>query len=124
MKAKRSYLEGLFEGSIQRHQLPEPVREYPFRGWRFDFAWPDLKIFVEIDGGTYNGGHHVSPIGYERDCKKSNQAQLEGWVVLRADRNMANSYEFAMVVKKMILRRIHLWSQKTEKQSFGNTQDN
>lgn len=106
LRSHRSYLEALFEAQIQHHGMPEPVREFGFRGWRFDFAWPSLKIAVEIDGGTYIGGAHVRGKGYERDCKKNNAAQLNGWVVLRADRNMVGTYEFAVTVKKMIIRRI------------------
>jgi very-short-patch-repair endonuclease len=106
LRSQRSYLEALFEGQIQHHKMPEPVREFTFRCWRFDFAWPTLKIAVEIDGGTYIGGDHVRGQGYERDCKKNNAAQLEGWVVLRADRNMVGTYEFACVIKRMINRRL------------------
>lgn len=106
LQGKRSYLEDIFDKSIKRYSLPEPIREYPFRGWRFDYCWPQVKVFVEIDGGTYMGGHHVVGKGYERDCKKNNQAQLEGWIVLRADRNMANTFEFATIVKKTIQRRM------------------
>ena len=105
-RSQRSYLEALFERQIQQHGFPEPVREFYFRGWRFDFAWPSLKIALEIDGGTYIGGAHVRRKGYERDCKKNNAAQLEGWIVLRADRNMVGTYEFACVVKRALIRRI------------------
>ena len=105
-RSQRSYLEALFESQIQTHGMPEPVREFYFLGWRFDFAWPTLKIAVEIDGGTYIGGDHVRGKGYERDCKKNNAAQLQGWIVLRADRNMVGTYEFSCVVKKAIIRRI------------------
>lgn len=34
--------------------LPEPVREFrfhPVRGWRADFAWPEHKLLLEIEGG-------------------------------------------------------------------------
>ena len=106
LRSQRSYLEAIFEQQIRTHGMPEPMREFEFRGWRFDFAWPALKIAVEIDGGTYIGGAHVRGKGYERDCKKNNAAQLEGWVVLRADRNMVGTYEFACTVKRAIIRRI------------------
>jgi len=105
-RSQRSYLEALFERQVHEHGMPEPIREFYFKGWRFDFAWPTLKIAVEIDGGTYIGGAHVRGKGYERDCKKNNAAQCEGWVVLRADRNMVGTYEFACVVKRVLIRRI------------------
>ena len=106
LRSQRSYLEALFERQIQEHSFPQPVREFYFMGWRFDFAWPELKIAVEIDGGTYIGGDHVRGKGYERDCKKNNKAQCAGWMVLRADRNMVGTYEFACDVKRALIRRI------------------
>lgn len=64
----------------------EPVTEYRFarpRRWRFDFAWPDLRIAVEIEGGVYTRGRHVRPGGYQGDIEKYNAAVLAGWRVLR-----------------------------------------
>ena len=108
MAYKISHLEEAFERSILRYELPQPVREYKFHNWRYDFAWPRLKVFVEIDGGTFNGGDHARGKGYQRDCKKNNQAQVEGWAVLRADREMVGTYDFAQIVKKMLLVRVEL----------------
>lgn len=65
---------------------PEPEREFvlhPSRRFRFDFAWPHAKVAVEIEGGTWSQGRHVSGAGYERDCVKYNLAQYLGWRVLR-----------------------------------------
>lgn len=105
-----SYLEAQFERVIQRYGLPEPIREYKFQKWRFDFAWPKLKVAVEIDGGTFASrelpGNHAVGMRYQKDCIKNNAAQLEGWSVLRADREMCGSPEFAVVIKKMLLERI------------------
>jgi hypothetical protein len=36
--------------------LPKPVTQLVFhkhRKWRFDFAWPDVKVAVEIQGGAF-----------------------------------------------------------------------
>lgn len=69
-----------------RWRYPEPVREYRFdstRRWRFDFAWPALKVAVECDGGTFTGGRHVRGTGFEKDAEKLNAAALQGWTVLR-----------------------------------------
>ena len=66
--------------------LPAPAREYRFappRLWRFDYAWPDRRLALEIEGGTYSGGRHVRGKGYQRDCEKYNAAALSGWMVLR-----------------------------------------
>jgi very-short-patch-repair endonuclease len=104
--AQPSYLELQFERTIDRLRLPQPIREFYFHRWRFDFAWPKLKVAVEIDGGTFTGGNHVRGVGYQRDCKKNNKAQLEGWVVMRADREMVAGHEFGEDVRRMLLIRI------------------
>lgn len=51
--------------------------------YRFDYAIPDLKIAIEIEGGIYVFGRHNIPTGYTEDCIKYNIAQNEGWVVYR-----------------------------------------
>lgn len=66
--------------------LPAPEREYRFdseRRWRFDFAWPSLKIAVEVEGGVWIRGRHVRPVGYLADLEKYNRAVVLGWRVLR-----------------------------------------
>jgi len=65
---------------------PSPVREHVFhfhRKWRFDFAWPDYLVAVEIQGGTWINGGHSRGSGFQKDCDKSNDAVLLGWRVLR-----------------------------------------
>lgn len=68
-----------------RNGLPFPVRQLraiPGRKLAFDLAWPAAKVAVEFDGGTYSGGRHVRPDGFERDHVKRALAQLDGWIVL------------------------------------------
>lgn len=55
----------------------------PGRRFRFDFAFPDHMLAVEIDGGTWVQGRHNRPQGYAKDCEKLNLAVLNGWRVLR-----------------------------------------
>jgi very-short-patch-repair endonuclease len=66
--------------------VPEPVREWVFarpRRWRFDLAWWDKSVAVEVDGGAFVGGRHVSGTGFEADCEKHSEAVALGWRVLR-----------------------------------------
>ncbi len=59
-----------------------------WRDWRFDLAWPDQRVAVELEGGTWVQGRHIRPAGYRSDCEKYNVAQLLGWIVLRFTSDM------------------------------------
>ena len=62
------------------------VKEHAFhwtRQWRFDYAIPELKVAVEIDGAVWSYGRHNRPEGYINDLEKLNTAASMGWLVLR-----------------------------------------
>lgn len=76
----------LLLAEIKQEGLPAPVLEHrfhPVRKWRFDLAWPDRKIGMEIDGAVYTSGRHTRGAGFEADCEKLNEALLHGWRVFR-----------------------------------------
>jgi very-short-patch-repair endonuclease len=79
--AKSLAEERFMAGWLATGQLP-PEREHrwhPLRKWRFDFAWPDVLLAVEIDGR----GRHQTIVGVRADCDKMNEAVRLGWRVLR-----------------------------------------
>jgi very-short-patch-repair endonuclease len=53
------------------------------RRWRFDFVIRSLRLAIEVEGGSWVGGGHVSGSGYARNCDKYNSAVLLGWRLLR-----------------------------------------
>lgn len=64
----------------------EVVKEHIFhwtRKWRFDYAIPELKVAIEIDGAVWDYGRHNRPQGYINDMEKLNTAASMGWLVLR-----------------------------------------
>lgn len=77
------------------HAFVRELRFAPDQGdWRFDFAIPELKIGVEVEGGSWlgrpcpvcrlrPGGGHLRGERFESDCEKYNAATLLGWKVLR-----------------------------------------
>jgi very-short-patch-repair endonuclease len=75
-----------FQLILKSLDLPAPVTEHRFhveRKWRFDFAWPDLKVAVEVEGGIWTGGRHTRGAGFLKDMEKYNHAAAAGWCVLR-----------------------------------------
>jgi len=100
-KAKRTALEDKLLADLAKLGLPVPVREYqfhPVREWRFDLSYPDIKLGIECDGGTWSGGRHTTGGGYQRDSEKMNAANLLGWTVLR--------YTGAMIARGQAAREI------------------
>lgn len=69
--------------------VPEWAFALP-RRWRFDFAWLDEHLALEVEGGTWQKGRHTSGIGFEQDCCKYNEAACLGWTVLRVTANMVH----------------------------------
>ena len=65
---KRSEAEKKLLYQLETMELPAPDTEVTFsndRGWRFDFAWSDIMLAIEIEGGTWVGSRHTQPKGFE-----------------------------------------------------------
>jgi very-short-patch-repair endonuclease len=81
--------ERTFETQLRQTGATGWIREFQFeltRGWRFDFAWPDVHVAVEIEGGQWIGGHGGTR--FEQDCVKYAEAAIGGWLVLRVTTDM------------------------------------
>lgn len=68
-------------------QLAIPQAEYrfhPTRKWRFDFAWPQVRLAVEVNGGAFAaaGGRHTRGAGFRSDAEKLSEAAILGWRVI------------------------------------------
>lgn len=87
-KAKTDTQATKFRLLCKHHGLPFPAREvrfHPTRKWRFDWAWEDEKIALEVDGGAFipGGGRHNRGAGFIEDNKKLSAAAALGWRVIR-----------------------------------------
>jgi very-short-patch-repair endonuclease len=100
-----SSLEAQLATQIMLAGLPPPEVEYRFappRRWRFDFAWIDQKLAVEVEGGTWSRGRHTRGGGFAADCEKYNEAALLGWVVLRFTAEMVTSGEALGLIERAL----------------------
>ncbi len=86
-----SHLEDTLAAHIKLLGLPEPIREYtaiPGRRFRWDFAWPNFRLLLEVQGGTWGKGGkggpsaHSGGLAASRDCEKGNLATCAGWRTL------------------------------------------
>lgn len=87
LDARRGRWEQLLDQQLAAVGLPPGQPEFCFappRRWRFDRAWPELLVAVEVEGVTGgDGGRHQRRDGFARDCEKYNAAALAGWTLLR-----------------------------------------
>jgi very-short-patch-repair endonuclease len=76
---------------------------FVFGDWRFDFAWPDRMVAVEVDGGQYiskrPGGRHNT----DQDRHKLNVAAMLGWRVLRFSNQMLEKEKNARAAVRIVL---------------------
>ena len=118
-----SELEDKLAIQIRAAKLPQPTREYRFaahatggtgkgskqrirdaglRDWRFDFAWPELKLAVEVEGGAFVGGRHNRGRGFTEDLRKYQQAQRLGWTIYRTAGELIDSGEALRTIEELI----------------------
>lgn len=91
--------------------IPRPLAEFRFaievgRDWRFDWAWPDHKLALEVDGGGYTRGRHHRFEGFSEDCIKINTAIVLGWRVLRATPQQVSDGTAIDFVKRALAVRV------------------
>lgn len=90
---------GLHHGCRPQFQFAAPERLY-----RSDFAWPEQRVLVEVEGAIWAGGKsgHNSGTGITRDCEKANLATLRGWRTLRFVEKHIKSGEAVRVIREAL----------------------
>jgi very-short-patch-repair endonuclease len=94
----------LLQQKFKDVEVVKELRFHPTRRWRFDYAFPSLKVAVEVDGAVWSGGRHINPAGYINDMEKLNNAASMGWLVLR----ITTDDRFAMKTYELIRNTINL----------------
>lgn len=100
--ARTSPLETRFALLWRALNGPPLEREHRFappRGWRFDFALPEDRVAIEIEGGVWTGGRHNRAKGFINDCEKSNAATALGWRVYRLPGELLNAAYVGALVR-------------------------
>lgn len=118
-----SHLEEALLIQIKAARLPLPEREYRFaalatggigkgvrqrlvaerlKDWRFDFAWPELMLAVEVEGGGWTQGRHTRGEGFLADLKKYGAGQRLGWTIYRTAGELIKSGEALQTIEHLI----------------------
>lgn len=105
-----SHLEILLLEQIRQARLPEPEQQVaiiPKRRYRFDFAYPRLKVAIEVDGGTWKrtsqgrSAGHAHPARITLDNEKRNLARLLGWRVFQVDTTAVHDGSALEIVRRL-----------------------
>lgn len=101
-KRKSAALDFAFQ--CEQNELPPRATEHRFaksigRQWRFDFAFPDYMLAVEIEGLVVRRiagemvctGRHASVQGFREDCLKYASAAVLGWNVIRFEQSQVRA---------------------------------
>jgi very-short-patch-repair endonuclease len=112
--------EDLFAFQCKSRQLPSVERNFRFaqsvkRQWRFDFAFLDAKLAVEVEGLVVHRigtelvctGRHASVDGFRQDCVKYATAALLGWTVLRFEQSQVKTGYAIEMAQKLLFARGH-----------------
>lgn len=100
-------LEELFLAQCIEQGIAPEAREYvaiPRRRFRWDYAWPTLKILVEIQGGVFLRGRsgHTSAAGVRRDATKNNLAVLYGYLPFQFTTDLVRNGSAVRFMKGLI----------------------
>jgi hypothetical protein len=71
---------------LRAQKVPLPLTEQRFhstRRWRFDYAWIEYRVALEVEGGVWIGGRHTTGAGFVKDMEKYNEAACMGWRIIR-----------------------------------------
>ena len=102
-----SELERRFLDLVRRSNLPDPVSQYP-ASWagetgpgRVDFAYPDERIAIELDGRRW----HSDAAAFESDRRRDQRALLQGWRTIRFTWRQVNQHpdEVVAVLSRLLL---------------------
>ena len=108
-KAASKKLEMELLLQIRASGWPEPKLQYKFhesRKWRFDFAWPELLLAVEVNGGTFVSGGHSRGMGQHNDYVKCGEAMALGWTVYVCDTILVRTGEALEMIKTLYNLRV------------------
>lgn len=106
LKAKSAARERAFLANLKALGVVVPIPEYrfhPVRKHRLDFAWPDQKLGLEVEGGVWTRGKHGRGSGIVKDMEKACLLACQGWRLLRVTPDQLTTMETAAMVRTALL---------------------
>lgn len=95
----------IFRRCVEKEVGVALVPEYKFhesRRWRFDFAIPDLRIAIEVEGGIFIYGRHNHAASMLKDFEKYNTAAATGWKILKFTPRQLNEVQTFETIRSAV----------------------
>jgi len=97
------------DGMASLPQLETQFRPLLSRRFRIDFAYPSIRLGIEVDGGIWNRGAHIRPAGRESDMLRDATLMLNGWTIMRfSSKHIYNGLALEIIVAKVAQLTGHL----------------
>jgi very-short-patch-repair endonuclease len=97
--------EHCFLQRLRDREILQPDREYKAiadRRFRIDWAWPEQKLALEVEGGVWTGGRHTRGGGFLADMEKYNLLAVAGWRLLRCQpKELANYATIDLIARAL-----------------------
>lgn len=91
----RSEAERILRRLLKQAGLPQPMTDYVIGRYRADFAWPALKLIVELDSFAFHGHRRA----FHDDRRRTAWLTAQGWSVLPVTAKQLKTEPFVVVAR-------------------------
>lgn len=82
--------------------IRERLKNSGLKDWRFDFAWLNNMLAVEVEGGGWVNGRHNRGKGFDNDITKYHHATRLGWTVYRCSGKLIKNGEASALIVELV----------------------
>jgi len=105
------HAHGIPDSDPEQQVVIEGVKSDANRHYKFDFAWPQIRLAIEVDG---HGWGHVTPANRSRDATKVRRAMAAGWLVIPVTTDCLSNAEKRELVCEEIVEIIQIRAESLE----------
>ena len=97
--------EELWESLYPEIDLYAEYKPFGDSKHRLDFACPETKTAIEIQGGNWAGGRHTRPEQLDKEYAKLNKLAFNGWVTFLLSGEMITKENLEMIAHAILSRK-------------------